>query len=304
MPTQNARFISATALSLFTSSCGLQTPTMQSPLRPSPTSEVVLNIIYHVQEELACAVYAIKQHDRGRLENNKIIKDVPWLLETGAKAGVAKVTLTLTVDDKTTIAPSLSDTALYPNKITSFTHGGNIVSPQSFSLGIGVSGSAEANRKISTDYTFSIRDDLLNFKNSNFDIVEDCDENTGALKLPTTGAMISGDLRIADSFLGLLGYYTAQTQNNGANQPLGKALPPDTLQTDITFTLNGSGSVSPFWKLVPISPGSSTLPLLAASRNSIDEVLVTLGPNTPATATAHNITKANSGGAAVGSGGT
>jgi hypothetical protein len=39
---------------------------------------------------------------------------------------------------------------------------------------------------------------------------------------------------------------------------------------------------------------SGSIPLLALNRNSTDEILVTIGANTPSTTTAHNIGKANS----------
>lgn len=273
---------------------------MDSPTRSAPTDQVVVNLIYHIEEELACAAVMIRHHDTGAIKDNKLVKIVPWVWQGGKNGGVAKVTLMLTVDEKTTIAPGLSASAFRPNNVTVF-KSGNIVTSQQFSLGIGASGSVDANRQITTDYTFSIVDDLLSWKpaGGGFDTASNCDEETGAVKEPRVGAMIEGDLKIADSFYDLVIPYLAR----GAGKPITQTEPPDTLQTTIIFTLNGSGTASPFWKLVPVSYGSSSTPFLTAARNSTDEVIVTFGPAGSATSTAHNITKANSGAAAVGASG-
>ena len=105
---------------------------MQSPLRPIDTDQLVVNIVAHVKNELRCTAYALKVNDTGYMVKAKIIKNLQWL-----DSAVAKVTLNLTVDEKTVIAPGLSDTTIYHNNVTTFAHGGNVTTGRSFILGLG-----------------------------------------------------------------------------------------------------------------------------------------------------------------------
>lgn len=266
------------------SSCGLGTPLVQSPLRRAPTDQVVVNIVLHVKHELECVAYALKINDTGYRQGNATVKNLPWL-----DHAVAKVTLNLTVDEKSSFSPSLQRTTIFENSVSTFAHGGDVTSGQSFTMGLSGSLSAEANRKLSADYTYSVPDDLLH---DNDYVASHCDAMTGALKKPYAGLMINGDLKIGDSLVGLL------KPNLINNRPLGVTVDtsnaPDTLSADVTFTADASGSLGPTWTLSPVSYFPNQIPLTAASRNTIDEVIVTIGASGAATDRAHDIAKAGS----------
>lgn len=264
--------------------CGLGTPSIQSPLRSADTDQIIVNIVLHVKHELECVAYALKINDTGYVRNGKTIKNLPWL-----NKAVAKVTLNLTVDEKTSLAPSLASTKIFPNNVTTFAQGGNVTTGQSFTLGVSGNFSAEANRKLSTDYTYSMQNDLLADEST---LAKVCDAMTGARTKPNTGMLIDGDLKIGDSFIGMLKPYLINNPQLGATTDTATA--PDTLQVDITFTLDGSGTIGPMWKLVPVSyfPGATSL--ATADRHAIDEVIVTIGAKGPATDKAHDIAKQGS----------
>ena len=199
------------------------------------------------------------------------IKNLPWL-----DNAIAKVTLTLTVEEKSTVSPSLTDTF------------------RAFSIAFGGSASADATRKIGSNYTFSFKDDLL----YNEQVLSDsCNPETGAIRpnsiLASSGVLVDSDLKLGDTFVGLLKPRIIASQPNLLFSKPGKMV-PDVLQSDVTFVVSATGSVAPMWKLTPVSYQSGSNPLWSASRNSTDEVLVTIGANTPDTTTAHNIGKANS----------
>ena len=226
-PKLRRTFMCAFCSTLTLAGCGLQTPSMQSPLRPIDTDQLVVNIVAHVKNELRCTAYALKVNDTGYMVKAKIIKNLQWL-----DSAVAKVTLNLTVDEKTVIAPGLSDTTIYHNNVTTFAHGGNVTTGRSFILGLGGNFSAEANRKLSADYTFSVKDDLLQDEKA---LADNCNAMTGARNTPNAGLMIDGDLKLGEAFVALLTPNIINNPEKGEFVNTGAA--PDTLQTDVTFTL-------------------------------------------------------------------
>lgn len=264
--------------------CGLATPAIQSPLRAADTDQIIVNIVLHVKHELECTAYALKINDTGYVRNGKRIKNLAWL-----DKAVAKVTLNLTVDEKTTLAPSLASTKILPNSVATFPQGGNVTTARFFTLGLGANLSAEANRKLSVDYTYAVKGDLLADERT---LAEQCDAMTGERKKPYAGMLIDGDLKIGDSFLGMLKPYLINNPILGNTTRTATA--PDTLQVDITFTLDTAASVGPMWKLVPVSYFTGSTPLATADRRAIDEVIVTIGAKGGATDVAHNIAKQGS----------
>jgi len=192
------------------------------------------------------------------------------------------------------LAPSLTDTNVLSSSVAHFANGGAVTTPRSASLGLGANLSADATRVIKADYTFSFKDDLLADPKA---LGQNCNPDTGAFlassRFAPAGAMIDGDLKLADTFVALLTPMQIGAQPGLTFAKKG-GKPPDVLQSDVTFVVDASGSAAPSWKLVPVSYQSGASPLFAAAHNSTDEVLVTIGANTPATTTAHNIGKANS----------
>ena len=69
-----------------------------------------------------------------------------------------------------------------------------------------------------------------------------------------------------------------------------KLSPPQTLQTDITFTINATGNVSPAWRLYPVAY-NPTGSFFSMGRKNIDEIIITISPNAADAALAQNIAK-------------
>jgi hypothetical protein len=80
---------------------------------------------------------------------------IEWLQKWGAT-----VSMKITVDEKSTLAPGLSYNSPMENIISTFSRGGNVTTPQSFTFGVGASVSSDATRieNLSFYYPFS---DLL-----------------------------------------------------------------------------------------------------------------------------------------------
>jgi len=197
-------------------------------------------------------------------------KDAPALVKKDAGTSPAKpalpvnlgwgasVTLKIQVQDQSGINPGVSLTTPLQNSIKTYPVGGNVTSPQSFSLGLGLSESATATRVETISYTY-VFTELIND-------VESC-------KPFEPGVMIESDLKI-EQFI---------TDKATAARP-GEAatgnpnFPPySTFQDDITFVASFGGNATPTWKLARISANSTT-PLISGTRTSTNEVIITLGP--------------------------
>jgi hypothetical protein len=77
--------------------------------------------------------------------------DLPWLVSS--EWGTA-VTITITGENQSSLSPGLSFFQPFHNVITTFPTGGNVTSSQSFTLGVGGSGSENATRTETIQFTF------------------------------------------------------------------------------------------------------------------------------------------------------
>jgi hypothetical protein len=124
------------------------------------------NIVKHVTCEIASGLYEAENQLK-----------IPWLKTWGTA-----VTLTITAQEQSGLNPGVSVTRPLENSVRTFPVGGPVNSPQSFSLGIGASGSANATRTETIQFT-NVNRDLMNFH-------EDCSGYEKRL------LMIDGDLKI------------------------------------------------------------------------------------------------------------
>jgi hypothetical protein len=170
----------------------------------------------------------------------------------------ANVTFKIQVQDQSSLNPGVSFTNPFENHIKTFPTGGNVVSPQSFSFGLGLTGGATATRVETISYTY-IFSDLIKE-------VEDC-------KKFETGFTIQSDLKIQQ-------FITDKATSVGPGEAAtgnGQYPPFSTFQDDITFVVFFGGNATPTWKFVTITASSAT-PLVSATRTDTDEVIITLGP--------------------------
>jgi hypothetical protein len=166
--------------------------------------------------------------------------EVDWLKGWGAK-----VTFTLTVDEKGGVSPGLTFVSPYE------------ISSQTVSLGLGGSLSSEATRKETIGYTFAFSDLLKGTP------IKECSNENGTV--------IHSDLKISE-FIDSKAFLARVPGSVSANSD--KA-PYSTFSDQITFVVVYSGNLTPSWKLVRLSANSGGN-FLTASHSKTQDVLITL----------------------------
>jgi hypothetical protein len=222
-------------LSVALGACGLSVPEKDlfsnnnvAMGTPSPQGLYENTIVGHIRCEL-----------REGVRKSLAFPEVQWLRGWGAT-----VTLKLTVEESGGLSPGVS--VLQPLR-----------GSQTFTLGVGASGTAKATRLETITFTLDF-DELLR------ETPTPCEGLQG-------GVMIEGDLKIAQFI-----YDKAVVSAVGEATTKNVNTPPfSTFQEDITFVASLSANATPTWKLVrvTIDPGS---PLVNASRTRTHDVLITL----------------------------
>jgi hypothetical protein len=200
-----------------------------------------------------------------------------WLAGWGAQ-----VTLTLTVDEKSVLSPTVALNKVLPNAITSFPNG-DVTTPQSFTLGLGGTLSSDATRtdKVTMFFAFS---DYFQVRKNSFKT------RKGVFPRPPYGTCIPNSPTNADLFiqsdLKLKDWlYAAALPVLTGITDYSKVPSPDfangVLSHDVKFEIVSSGSINPTWTLVQVTANAGTNPLFAASRDRTQELLITLSPISP-----------------------
>jgi hypothetical protein len=216
-----------------------------------------------------------------------------WLLNWGAK-----VTLKLTVDEKTSLAPGITLTKTLQNAVIAFPQNGNVTAGQSRSLGLGGTFSADGTRIETIGFRYRFRA-IVNEHGGAQHIDPDtkCENENGVL--------IHSDLKIREFIVNKLlvasvpgsvlvstaegqkrlktlnvdpvtGSKAARTTTEGAY---------DTFSYQVTFVVVYGLGVNPTWKLVDISANTSST-LMNLTRSKTHDVTITLGKiDDPAKAT-------------------
>jgi len=210
-----------------------------------------------------------------------------WLKDWGAT-----VQLKITVDEASALNPGVSLTTPLENSVTKFPVGGNVTTPQLFSLGLGGSATAHATRVETVSFTVSFKE-LLSERP-----IKTCDQQNGV--------MIQSDLKIGQFIFDKAFLSTVP----GSVAPFITRGPPYTVLSDeITFVASFGGNVTPTWKFARVSV-DPTGTLLNATRTNTDDVIITLGkvvqqatPTSPPvlSTAAQNVHQANIIGSATGS---
>jgi hypothetical protein len=186
------------------------------------------------------------------------------------------VTLAITVDELSGLNPGVSLNTPLENSVRAFPAGGNVVVPQSFSFGLGLSGSAHATRSETIQYTLENKDLLKEAQNRiNNGYTLDCGNNNGIT--------IDSDLKIAQFIRDKLFIEPSEVSSGGFAST---AWPPyDTFQEQLTFVVSFGGSITPTWKFARIAV-DPTSTLLSATRTNTNTLTITFGPiQSPATPT-------------------
>lgn len=297
------RFTTLFALAVTLGGCsfGLVTPEIEDFPTPQIQERTLENtLVNNIRCELTLGYINATSY----INSSPLHNDISWFSKWGATAS-----LKLTADEKSTLSPGVSLTKTFPNVVTPFPTGGNVTSPQSFMLGLGLSGSADATRVETIAFTYSFAD-LIDAYNRH--PISSCTENEN-------GVMIMSDLKIGQFILDKLfiasvpgsiqpnapvGAPAGQAQGaRGPATPVAPAAPapggkarvvapaPAASQTnpyfstfsyEVTFVATFSANGTPTWKFAQVS-ANPTSPLFMASRQKTNDLIITFGKIVPAT---------------------
>ncbi len=243
----------ASVLAATLSACGTYTPDKDPFTSDAPTAEDPLTrqgnyeigIVNHVTCEIEQGLFEVQTN-----------LNLPWLLTEWGTT----VTQTITVEDQTGLSPGISTITPLKNIVTSYPAaiGGNVVSPQSFSLSFGGTASANALRTETIQYTFR-NSDILKYSNPS------CGSRVH-------GVMIDGDLKIREFI-----YDKALVAMSDNAALAGSGSPFNTFTEEITFVAAYGASFTPTWKLARLSANTSSN-LLVGQRTNTNDLIITLGP--------------------------
>jgi hypothetical protein len=244
-------FFFALIVSSALAACGLYTPDKDPFTSNAPDPSYTLS--RQGSYESALVDHVTCEITQGLVEATRA-GGLKWLPTWGTA-----VTLTLTVEDQTGLSPGVSLITPLPNRVFPFPTGGNVTSPQSFSLSIGGTASVNALRTETIQYTIK-NSDLLDHP----------------LCYPYgEGVLIDGDLKIREFIFDKAA--VAATANGAWS--LGRP-PYNTWTEEITFVSAYGGTVTPTWKLARLSAGASSN-LVVGQRTNTNDLVITLGPLDP-----------------------
>jgi hypothetical protein len=206
----------------------------------SPEGRFESNVVQHVKCEIRAGLWRARQ-----LPNSQ------WLEKLGAQ-----VTLMLVAEDQSTLGPN-----------TSFLTPFGLKGAESFTLGIGASGSANATRTETIQFTYGNGELWREAK---------IDARAGITSCESfqKGVFIESDLKIGQFIYdkAVVAWYTE---------------PFSQLQFHINFLHSFGGNITPTWKFTRTTV-NGTGNLLSATRTDTDDVIITLGPLNTDTKSLHN----------------
>lgn len=226
----------------FLGGCGLSVPEIQEN-RASPGDGILMvqAIVQSVRCEIIDALKDIDKEDRKRPVRVAEFLD-RWGVET---------TLTLTLDEKSTIAPNVVWMPASP---------ANAV----FTLGAGGSIAADATRTDKMSFYYLVPE--LRKQPYCVPGIQQGNENS---------LLVENDLKIDEWLRAYLS--TIGTQEGTAPINANGALKDTVLSHDIKFDITSTGNITPEWKLTRASV-NSTGTLFNTSRDRTHDLIITLGP--------------------------
>jgi hypothetical protein len=216
--------------------------------------------------------FGLNNRDTGRITKKQFIPD-NW--------GVL-VSLSLQVDEGTSINPGLSIREPLASGITRFP-AGNVITPQSFSLGLGANVSSTATRTDKFDAYYTVG--FLMKKDSDQSVC--LEKNDPFLK---NNEISSKSSPLIISYLGIEQWLADAMFTNSllpSDNPAKAAKATDAVTYEIKFVLVSNGNINPTWQLVRFSANVGSLPLFSTGRSRTHSLIVTLGPPKGETSQTH-----------------
>jgi hypothetical protein len=204
-------------------------------------------IVRHLLCEIASGIW--------RAANNKYF-NVGWLKSSNWGTSV---TLTITHEDQSSLNPSVSFIDLLPP----------LKSAQTFILGAGANGSANATRTETIQFTY-VNNTLWQWAKLN---TVNGDLPSCSVWGYQNGVMIDGDLKISDF---IYDKAVIATFGNISSAP-NRDYPFNTFTENLSFVATLGGSITPAWKLTYFTANTSGT-FLSATRTNTDQLTITIGP--------------------------
>ncbi|WP_411901901.1 hypothetical protein [Methylorubrum thiocyanatum] len=253
------------------SACGTRVPSLNEGWEPADIDD---DLAYRITKSVRCElITAVKTHGSPLYTNNSTPGIEAYYEKRLPDDWGAQLTLTLTVDEKSSLNPSGSYTRNISSEADVPAPGGSVA--QSFSLPFTTQLSSQAVRT-DTYYNFYTVAELIRER----PIDTPChrfNPLTGQADLPLdrsgSSYLLQGNLKIGDWLKGAL---KASRYIPSSKLPDKKNL--EVLQYDIKFVVLTEGTVNPLWKLAPVSTGIGGLPLASTNRTRTHQMLLTFGP--------------------------
>ena len=245
-----------TGIALMLTGCGTYVPNIQENPWASDPNRLVAAIVTSIHCEIINAVVYVINADRANYWSNpqQGLK-ADWLNKWGAQ-----IQITLTTDERSALSPSGS------------------YSPNIFTLLLGANISSEATRTDTLNYYHTVKNLYGIGKGCTPKILSDLDLGNH----PVGSLLIQSDLKLRDWLSAVvLGVGTEQIP---ITKPAGVTNPSfsNAILHDVKFQVITSGNITPTWKLA-LATINPTAPFATASRTRTHELLITFGPNDPAT---------------------
>lgn len=181
--------------------------------------------------------------------------DISWL-----RTWSAQVTLTINVDEKTSLNPGLVLTKFFPNLRTNLTRGDVLVSGRQFDFGFGGTLQSTAARQLEITW-FVVFADFFR------------DAYLKRCQLESE-YFIEGDLKIEESLRS--GALSGSIIGN-ISDPFVSGGRLQSVQHRVSFEIVSNGNVTPRWSFANVSANTGG-PLLELDRTRTDTLLITMGP--------------------------
>jgi hypothetical protein len=265
-------FIACTCRLLFVSTfltlsgCGTYVPDYQEFWATSgDAQEKVQMVMRQTKCELIRAVqYIIRSDiDLARISGKRRLK---WLEKWGAD-----LAFIFTIEEKSTLTPSVALNKLLPNVTTSFPGAGTTTTPQSYSTTFGASLSSDGFRqqKFHAFFKFS---ELIG---PDRDLpTKEAILSRSCLTKNTNGSLfLQSDLKILD----WLTTIEILQRNEVDDFSLPDSFAKDgALSNEVKFEIVSSGNITPTWKLALVSANTAS-PFYTGSRDRTQDLIITIG---------------------------
>lgn len=253
------------AASLLVGACGTYVPEIQEVSAISETGQVksvgtsqllIHAIVDSIHCELRNAVTDVIDEDKKVAKLNPGgRRSAPWL-----DGWVAQIGLTLTVEEKTSLNPTVLWSPLSP--VTSV-----------FTLAGGGTLSSDATRIDKLGYLYTVRE-LYALRNCPRDRIV---ENS---KAPVGSLLIQSDLKLREWLFDQI--FNVGTGEYAVPTAITTPLKQNVISHEVKFEVISTGTLNPAWKLTRVALNQSST-LFSTTRDRTHDLVITFGPIDPAT---------------------